>query len=683
MYTIKLPFHGYNLRSLKKIPVRNEIYNLRNIKRVNYTNFYRDKSIVVKRNYGKGEIKLSKVSSRNKFNKNKYNRLQKKITNSSSWSSILKLRNTSKLPNNKYYVSATKIKNYLINDPVLDYYKLKNKNSNGHRTNFCDSGLNILFEMGNRFEREVINEIKKIYPDKVTRSDKYMNINDHYNTIKYMKEGYPFIEQAGLYDEEIGIFGYADLLVRSDYLNNLVKQKYIENENYKAPNLNNNYHYVVIDIKWSTMDLCANGLNLRNSKLLPAYKGQLAIYNLIVGKNQGYIPDKTFIMAKGWKYTQRGNTYRGYSFNDRLGVIDYSDFDNKYIELVKEAICWIRKVNTKYEKWSLNPPSCPELYPNMNNNYDTPYSKQKYEHAKLIKELTLLPSVSYKHRNTAHGNDVYSFDDKNLCANILGIKGQKTAPFIDKYIKFYRDSIENYSPKNIINNIGDWKNKTGPEFFVDFETLNTMFTQSDMNIYDSSNANEYIFMIGVGYIRDEQFYYKSFIADNISEDTEYSTVRDFIKFIEEETNYYCDNNSLNREDCNVKLYHWSQAEIHMLNSFNERFDHVFSDWNPLWVDLYQVFKSEPVFIRGAQSYSLKDISRAMHKLGYIDTIWESGVADGFSASLLSCKYYKEKNQLSHDSLQYKHLEKVMLDIEKYNLVDCKVLWEILSFIRKN
>ena len=74
-----------------------------------------------------------------------------------------------------------------------------------------------------------------------------------------------------------------------------------EEEKIKAPNLKENYHYVVVDIKWSTLHFSAKNNTLLKKGRIPAYKGQLAIYNCILGKIQGYFPTKAYILGKGWR----------------------------------------------------------------------------------------------------------------------------------------------------------------------------------------------------------------------------------------------------------------------------------------------------------------------------------------------------------------------------------------------
>jgi hypothetical protein len=83
---------------------------------------------------------------------------------------------------NNEMVSASSIKNFMLNDPIIDWLdlyhknkkfnnKISNKNSNNNSDINSDknldkqkSNLSILFNNGNVFEKAVIDDIKKNHP---------------------------------------------------------------------------------------------------------------------------------------------------------------------------------------------------------------------------------------------------------------------------------------------------------------------------------------------------------------------------------------------------------------------------------------------------------------------------------------------------------------------------------------
>ena len=63
--------------------------------------------------------------------------------------------------------------------------------------------------------------------------------------------------------------------------------------------------------------------------------------------------------------------------------------------------------------------------------------------------------------------------------------------------------------------------------------------------------------------------------------------------------------------------------------------------------------------------------------GLINTIMDSNCNSGMNAMIAAYKFYSEndlENPLESD---------IMKDIEKYNKFDCQVLYDILTYLRKN
>ena len=99
-----------------------------------------------------------------------------------------------------------------------------------------------------------------------------------------------------------------------------------------------------------------------------------------------------------------------------------------------------------------------------------------------------------------------------------------------------------------------------------------------------------------------------------------------------------------------------------------------------WFDfLKQVIKEEPVVVRGALSFGLKAIAQAMRNLGLIETKWESGPVDGLGAMVgaLWCADQASKTGVSLSQID------LMKGIQEYNEVDCKVMMEIVRYLRLN
>lgn len=615
-----------------------------------------------------------KVKNTIKNNKKKLLKI-KKPKNSKSWKSILKKKKTN---GNNYFVSGSKVHNYLLNDPVLDWYKLYSKKGLEKRTtnykknkkvkkinkseiNTNDFTKGFLCNKGLEFEEKIYQQLK----DKFGNDCVIVPFKGYSNEVRIelthglMLNGIPIIYQPFLADEETQTHGTPDLIVRSDFLNKLVKTKLLTNkeETIPSPNFSHKFHYVVIEIKWTTLYLCSNGLTLRNSNRIPAYKGQLTIYNMLIGKVQGYIPNKAFVLGKGWLKTSKNITTKSSDPFHTLGIIEFNNFDSKYIEKTNDAINWVRDVKFNGSEWKLEPPSRKELYPNMCNKYDNEFKKFKFNHARNINELTCLWNVGYKHRLNAHSKGVFNFKDPKCCSKIMGIKPSHRGFIIDKMIEVNNSDDIIIYPETLKNNDFKWKQKTKSDFYIDFETLNTNFVQSD--IFNNDGMSNYIFMIGVGYEEFGKYKSKVFTTNDTSKEEELRIMREFVNFINLK--------SFGKS----RLFHWSKAEQTILRSFSSRHPDFDFDWNIQYIDFCEILKKEPVIIKNTFSYGLKDVANSLYQNNFIKTKWEDSVNGGFGASLLACDYYK--NNCSN--------KKIINEIEKYNLIDCKVLWEIVYFFR--
>lgn len=601
------------------------------------------------------------------------------------------------------YVSGTAIKNHLLKDPVLDWYDLhydtfvaKRLKSTKIKSDSLDKkfgeksdSLDKLFENGIAFEKYVNDRLKKKFgPMMVTvNNDNQSGITmaNFNKTVLLMKKGIPIISQAVLINQKNKTRGVADLLVRSDYLNEIVKRPVISKENLQvqAPSLKQSsksekFHYRVIDIKWTTMTLCSNGYTIRNLDKFPCYKGQLAIYNSIVGQIQGYTPQESYIMAKSWQNPRKHNPESGYDCFDLLGVVNYATFDKPFIQKTIDAVKWVNDVRTNGSDWSPFEPKRSEMYPNMSNHNDAPWTEQKKECSEKLGELTQIWCVSEKHRSFAHSKGIMSWKDKRCNSITLGIDGDKKPNAVDSILKINRGAKHKMFPKFIENDVFNWQTESPVDFFVDFETINTCFCD---NLTTNTTAvhSDIVFMIGVGYCDKKKWKYQSFIAKLPTVKEEGRIFSEFCKFVFEKCKL-SDSHLPGRDfpggDYVPRFFHWSQAEITNLIHVNSRHDdkwkHLLDNDVVNWIDMYDVFTSEPIVVKGAFNFKLKEIGQAMFKLGFVKTKWpEDGPTNGLDAMIMAIECYEKKNNSNMEL------------IEKYNEIDCKMVYEIVLYLRKN
>lgn len=530
-----------------------------------------------------------------------------------------------------------------------------------------------LFELGDRYEAEVMRKLKEMYPrqmETVMKEKRYPELNDMDETWEYMMRGVPILEQVPFYNKANRTYGVIDLLVRSDWINKIIDEEVLtpEEEVIKAPNLKGNYHYVPIDIKRSTITLRSNGKQICNTGRMAAYKAQLAIYTAGVGQLQGYTSLKAYILPWGWKYTKKKKKHEGYKCFSRLGEIDYGGWDNKYIEETVKAIEWRREVKKEGMDWDIIPPSVPELYPNMCNSYDAPYHKIKKRIARELKEITQVYMIGVKNRTIAHNGEIYKWDDKKCTSKTLNVRGKKTAAIVDAILEGNR-SEELISPKKIKSDMGGWKTRRAGELYVDYEAENDCFYDTTINLKYMKKRSGVIFMMGVGYIERGEWKYECFRMEEYTKREEIRIIEEYLKFIERKGKQ------------GIYIYHWGHVERTLLTRANERYGRRWTRRiNRInWIDMNKVFKNwrEPIVIKGALKFGLKDIANAMRKHGCIESSWtETGVEDGLCAMIKAAEYFKKKARGEVDETIYEN-------IMKYNEIDCKAMWEIVEYLRKN
>ena len=480
-----------------------------------------------------------------------------------------------------------------------------------------------------------------------------------------MKKGTYIIYQGVLYDVKEKIFGCSDLIVRSDILNQIFTTPIIskENEIINAPNLGKQkYHYRIIDIKNSKLHFNTNNDTLRNTQNIKPFKSQIYIYTHCLGVIQGYTPSEGYILGNSWvqeKYVDKKKviTCSNSSF-DRGGIINFDNFDNKYKQLSFDAINWIRNLNKNHKKWKLSPPSNKYLYPNMNNKLDGKYHNQKQELASKNFEITSIWNCSIEHRQNAFDNNIYSWKDKDCNSKMLGINGKRSI-LIDKMLEFHRSNNNIFQINKKIPNINNWKNKNKLLMFIDFETINNFIDNNDT----------YLFMIGFGWQDlNDKWNYKNYTTINTSKLEEYRIVKKFINDYNKICKEYNDD-----QPC---VFHWSHAEKTIFNKIKNKYNLNCRFNYSNWIDLLKIFKDNMIFVNGCYNYGLKNVARQMYIHKLIKTNWTNDLSNGLDAMFLAYKEYDKKNNIN---LKKNNLFKKII---KYNEIDCKVLWDIVNYIKK-
>jgi hypothetical protein len=403
---------------------------------------------------------------------------------------------------------------------------------------------------------------------------------------------------------------------------------------------------------------------------MKAYKGQLLIYRDALTIIQGYSPPYAFILGSKWKFTKNGQDFEGKTCMERLGKIDYENLDFEYVEKVEKALSWLKDVRENEYDLSKYPLARDELYPNMCNRMDYPMHALKKRFAENHNDITLLWNVGPKQRRIANSSGIYTWTDERCTPETLGMKG-KRSKVLENILIANRSDVRNIYPKYIENSSTDWQNRQGRkvEVYCDFETTCSVFNEMD-NLPINSAIN-LIFMIGTGYIdpKNGKWIYTSFVVDSIYEKEEEKICISFLKFIDALKKKF--------RMKSINCWHYSSAECVSWKRAQKRSKKI---RDVKWTDLLKVFIDGKIGVKGALNYSLKTLTKTFHAHGYIETSYdESSIGDGADAAIgafradLECK----KNEVSFQT------HELTKEILKYNEIDCKVMYEILLYLRKN
>jgi hypothetical protein len=549
------------------------------------------------------------------------------------------------------FVSPSQLKNYVLKDTIIDYleyYKINNTKKKPYlkKKTIKLKKDTMKFEdfiknKGVDYEKKVMNNLKKKY---ITISG-LVNIESYNKTIDALNNKKTIIYQGVLFNEIDKTYGRPDLIIRGDILNKLY------NQNEKID------QYYIIDIKFSSIKLSANKTYILNSEMIPTYKTQILLYTEALNKLLNQNVKKGFILAK--KYLSESKGIKEVILNKNYNIlapINYESIDNKYYNILENAINWIFKLRKEGSEWKLLPkPSINELYPNMSNNKDGKWRSFKKELADNIKELTLLVNVGYEQRKNAFKNNIYSYTDKKCNSSNLGLYG-KRGIIVDEIISINSPKCKDLiRPKKIKCSILDWRKlpNNQMEFYLDYETTTD---------FDELN---FIFMIGVGYInKQNKWKFKCLVAKNKTLLAQIEMFKNFWNYINNVLIEY-------KKDDGIFI-HWTSAE----QTFFNKIKNIINCKEKIFLDLYQIFITEPIVIKNAFNYSLKTIAKSMFNHNMIKTDWDnnSSCINGLDALVIANQLYETKSLVKINDMK---------DIAYYNEIDCKVLYEILEYLRLN
>jgi hypothetical protein len=580
------------------------------------------------------------------------------------------------------WVAAGAIRNWCDDDLLVDWLSEYGE-QHGFRRDDQLPGYDRVFdlprflmEQGRRFEQAVLVDLQQRWPVTriATRPDEARSLAAAEATWDAMKNGAPVVASGVLRDPERRTFGVADLLVRSDVLGELCPDAFIGDQlELPVAAMRHGRHYRIVDIKFSTLHLLKDGsLGAGSLDVMT----QAWIYNEALGRLQGFTPPAAYVAGRAWR--ESGGA-RGDRCWERLARVGREAFvrsrDEDLGAVVARAVAWVRRLRTEGAEWRVLPlPSVTELWPNMKAGSDFPWHTAKAEIAAKLGELTILPRVNAELRAAAHAIGVTRWDDRRTSAVVLGIDGEH-ARTLDAVIAVNRDSGEVLRPQRVTADEERWRVPPPGEVFVDFEFVHDL--DDDFSAFPRKGGQALIFQIGSGAYRDREWSFRQFTVDDLGVDAEARMIDDWLAHLADVAR---DAGCASASD--VRLVHWSLAEESNFERAYEsaRSRHPDRSWPALaWYDLLgRVFRAQPIVVKGAFSFGLKSIARAMRAHGLIVTSWGEGLADGAGAMAGAWTAAADSRARGRSLRE----SPVMQEIARYNEVDCRVMAEILDYLRR-
>ena len=488
-------------------------------------------------------------------------------------------------------ISFHDLKNYIINDPLSDWFEKINQIYNTYESS-----------EPTRFEIE-LREKKHVYKENFIQflmSTEYeTHMDKEYDLVKTKidkKQKCMFIRPI-LYHERYDVSVIPDFIIHRDIFKEIFNEVYM-------PDLP---LYIVSDIVYQTVNFNKDLTDLINDNLLYYYKCKIYLCNDILGYN-----DYGILFAKEYRHKEcilkKKSVVGRYAFNNDMG------------DKILQALCWIDNLNHYYDEWLIYPkPTITELYPNMNIKTG-PWYKEKKRLAEEIQEITLVWNISYHKRCLLHDKGIYTWQDPLLLNNIYPyeVKETERRRIQEKMIHMNRQNELKISPRRIknlefINHIKDKRNS----IVLDFESVINLDERT--NYFNDEIRDEIPKICIIGCINLKNNIFKDFTIRYLNLDEEEKIIKYWLQYLKRVVG------------SNIKIYHWSSAERVYIDYMREKYPHL--DYpNFTYVDLLSYFKSEPITIQGCFGYGLKEIVKMLYNHELIKNKWVDDT-DGLEAMI--------------------------------------------------
>lgn len=663
-----------------------------------------------------------------------------------------------------------------VNDPTIPITKdeLPQKYNQINSNSGC-----FILNQGNEFERGVIKLLKQRFPGEGEIEDIYGNgLPRSYvladKSIEAIEKGTPIIISPVFHDFDSKVFGVPDLLIRSDYMSKIFK--YPPEMDEGGCRFSNQWYYVIVDIKFSTLFLRANGVELLNHENFKAYKAQLYLYNHILSKIQGCDPGRTYVLGRTYKFSNSvDGDMKGNGCFDKPGVIDYNGWDEEYHTKVKKSVKWLRTCGKIARNFTLQTirglnhkggggqsgggswnggsgsssgngngngvamiagiPSEPSsksslkiskkskfnLYPNLcvDNLF---FQKEKWEIAKAISDITMLPYCGVKQRENAIKNGVDDWKNPKCTSETLGFKKDTHhARIVDAclaanrgtnlFVHSHSDATPNFS-----------KLKAMPDsqkIYIDFETVSNVC--DDFTALPRPSDIDIAFMLTVGHVKKiaataaiastaasatessstsesgekkgkgkkgrrslqpQQIQQDPSTATHVSPPQTQPTKSEFVvktftsqgltneferEMFQAAMQYISSLMPMNE----ATIVHWGHCDKTTWKKIERRYNLAFEPKG--WFDAYGAMQNNSIGIRGCFSYSLKPVCNMLNEYGLVT---QKFVGEEHGLEAMHQAYIAHKESVGDVFINHHYIQK----LKDYNVKDVLALREVTKVI---
>lgn len=437
--------------------------------------------------------------------------------------------------------------------------------------------------------------------------------------------------------------------------------------------------YTIVSFRYATINLRADKTYLLNNAKQKVYKAHMWLLNSALGVQQKHVPSRGYIIGRKYDFTKKGTTYRITNAFKGIGTVEFEQggVDENYETECREALEWLQQVKTpEASTWDpFKPDSMSRrLCPNMKNMSDHPWREYKRKIASAIKEITLMPHCGPNIRNYAHEQGVTAWRD--LTPDAIRYNRGKLLDRIMTFVEintgsepsepsepseFPDHSIQQISTKGYI------RGRPCVEFFLDFESIGNMY--DDFSQFPEASDKAMIFLIGLIIVDNvaKSSRYVSYLINKLDHDSERQMITRMLTDIKEARERYQDFSP---------IYFWSNAENYMLK--RAMGPDIVRSHSLCMIDLCKAFRECNLIIPGQMGYGLKDVASRMHHYGMIPTTWTNAYGaspmGGLNAMVKAIKNYGTAEGTEG-------MEQCFSKLIEYNYVDCKVMEEILEYLR--